>query len=269
MHKLFGSDMKSVDGPSEPSPPDYPSAPAPLNMLSTSHNIPVSTFACMLLSRSDRVRLLGFPDSVIPSVTEAIRGVWALGIQSSGPYEWGGYEWKLPGRPWYGSGREAVPARRLIVHILHALAVCGWELAFSSDLTKKSYDKDTLFFKAAAPVQRYFFSISFNESDKIRLIESPNAQVTDAFVDAVSKSWTLGIQETKEKEANCLQMKLKGNPWWASNGAQVCGARLLGCAILATMDAHGFELIGSVDMSIGGGDSNPDLDTWFFANKLR
>lgn len=53
-------------------------------------------------------------------------------------------------------------------------------------MTKKSYDKDTLFFKAAAPVQRYFFSVSFNESDKVRLIDSPSQPVTDAFVQAIT-----------------------------------------------------------------------------------
>lgn len=73
------------------------------------------------------------------------------------------------------------------MHILHALAAVGWELVFAADLTKKSYDKDTLFFKAAAPVQRYFFSISFNESDKIRLIDAPDQGVRDGFVDAVTK----------------------------------------------------------------------------------
>jgi hypothetical protein len=63
-------------------------------------------------------------------------------------------------------------------------------------------------------------------------------------------------------------MKLKGNPWWTSDGAQVNYSRLLGCAVLSAMDAHGFEMIASVDMSVGAGENNPDLDTWFFANKV-
>jgi hypothetical protein len=73
----------------------------------------------------------------------------------------------------YGQGSEAIPARRLIVHILHALAAVGWHIYMSVDLSKKTLDKDSLFFKSGPPLQRYFFSISFNESDKVRIIDSP------------------------------------------------------------------------------------------------
>jgi len=81
----------------------------------------------------------------------------------------------------YGSGSEAIPCRRLIIHILHALAAIGWHIHMSADLTKKQYDKDSLFFKSGPPLQRYFFSITFNESDKVRIIDSPSETVTEAF----------------------------------------------------------------------------------------
>ena len=87
-----------------------------------------------------------------------------------------------------GYGPEAIVARRLMCHMLHALAISGWHLAFSTDLCKKSWDKDTLYFKPGPPRQRYFFSVSFNEFDKIRLIDSPNPDVTTAFQAAVSVS---------------------------------------------------------------------------------
>ena len=71
------------------------------------------------------------------------------------------------------------------MHVLHALASTGWHLLVSSDLSKKTMDKDSLFFRSGPPVQRYFFSVSFNESDKIRLIDSPNQEVTAAFLQCV------------------------------------------------------------------------------------
>lgn len=70
----------------------------------------------------------------------------------------------------------------------------------------------------------------------------------------------MGIQQQKDKEANCLQLKLRGNPWYSSDGAQVCGARFMAMALLSAMDAHGYELVGSVDMSIGSGDANQDCE---------
>lgn len=59
----------------------------------------------------------------------------------------------------------------------------------------------------------------------------------------------MGVQGVKQKEAGCLQMKLKGNPWYTSDGAEVNHSRLLGCSVLSAMEAHGFDLVGSVDMS--------------------
>lgn len=77
-------------------------------------------------------------------------------------------EWLTPGIG-QGFGSEAVPARRLIIHVLHCLASQGWHLHTSCDLSKKQYDKDSLLFRAGPPVQRVFFSIrqvwSFNSPD--------------------------------------------------------------------------------------------------------
>ena len=57
-------------------------------------------------------------------------------------------------------------------------------------------------------------------------------------------------------------MKLKGTPWWSSDGATVIHARMLACTLLSAMEASGFELVGSVDMSMGqGGDENHDRES--------
>ena len=61
--------------------------------------MPLATFACIHLARSDRVRIMGFPDNVVPAIQEAIARVWMSGIQRAGGYEYGGYEWKLSGNP--------------------------------------------------------------------------------------------------------------------------------------------------------------------------
>lgn len=58
----------------------------------------------------------------------------------------------------------------------------------SADLTKKQYDKDSIFFKSGPPIQRNMFCISFNESDKIRMIDSPNEQVLESFKTVVAVS---------------------------------------------------------------------------------
>jgi hypothetical protein len=94
----------------------------------------------------------------------------------------------------------------------------------------------------------------------------------------------MGIQDQKEKEYGCYQLKLRGSPWATSNGAQVSQSRLLALNLMSTMDNLGYELAACVDMSIGAGDESNDsrfqawvrvgtkltgtVDSWFFASKL-
>jgi hypothetical protein len=147
----------------------------------------------------------------------------------------------------------------------------------SADLTKKQYDKDSVFFKTGPPLQRFFFSITFNESDKVRIIDSPSEQVTEAFktVVAVSpfiplkvvalmkqQSWPGGIQDQKWKEDGCWQIKLRGTPFYTSSGEQINQTRLLMCNILGVMDHHGFELVASVDQSIGSDNVGERKSNW-------
>lgn len=58
----------------------------------------------------------------------------------------------------------------------------------SVDLSKKQFDKDTLILHSVYPQERYFFSISFNEGDKVRIIDPPNDHVKQAFMTAVRVS---------------------------------------------------------------------------------
>lgn len=60
----------------------------------------------------------------------------------------------------------------------------------SVDLSKKQYDKDTLILHSVHPQERYFFSISFNEGDKVRIIDPPSDHVKQAFMTAVRVSFT-------------------------------------------------------------------------------
>lgn len=92
---------------SQPPPPSYgeakekPAFGAPQTELRAGPSVqsPTCSFAALLLSRSDRIRIMGFPPAVIGPLDEAIRRVWVLGIQNAGPYDSMSYEWKLSGRP--------------------------------------------------------------------------------------------------------------------------------------------------------------------------
>ncbi|TNY17642.1 hypothetical protein DMC30DRAFT_429470 [Rhodotorula diobovata] len=240
----------------DPPPPQYPQ-PHPTSSYASTSQPTAPTYAALHLARSDRIRLIGFPDCVVQPVSAAITAIWPGGIQREEVTEPGiAYEYKLKGNPWYGQGSEAVPSRRLMSHVLSCLSSQGWHLTCAVDLSRKEYDKDTLLFRSGPAVPRRVFSVSFNQGDKTRIIDPPSDAVRDAFVAAVSPGAT--------------QVKLRGYPFMTSKGTNVNHARLLACRILGTLDELGWELVGSVDISMGtgGGGDGADLDSWFFANKL-
>ncbi|GAA5999705.1 hypothetical protein JCM10207_005873 [Rhodosporidiobolus poonsookiae] len=270
---FFNSEKHSLPTSPPPPPPPPPAYqhPHPTSSFASSSTQPLApTFAALHLARSDRIRLVGFPQGVQGYVREAVHRAWPREIQQEGQYDAVSYEFKLRGNPWSGFGDEAVHSRRLMAHLLAALASSGWHLAASVDLSKKGYDKDTLLFRSGPAVQRQFFSVSFNQADKVRIIDWPSEVVKNAFDQAVRAAWPPGIQEAKQKSVGgAYQLKLRGNPWWSSMGSEINQARLMVCSILSALDACGYELAGSVDMSVGGGDNgSADLDTWFFASKM-
>ena len=69
---------------------------------------PFCIIACLVLSKSDRLRLMGFPEHVLPELQRTIERGWSRGIQSQGVYEGVCWEYKLGGRPWAEQGSEAI-----------------------------------------------------------------------------------------------------------------------------------------------------------------
>lgn len=245
----------SGSAPSQSGPPAYGAHEA--DEMAPVRNI----YACITLNRSDRLRCISFPDATVVQVREAIASHWPRGIQDEKDY-YGAREFKLAGYPWSGQGSDAVPSRQLMVGILSSLYHSGWQLVAATDVTKKPYDKDTLFFRLTPiPPPCRFFSISFNEGDKIRLINAPMG-----VIKSVKEVLGTGIQREEWKVADvAYQFKMHGHPWYAEGGNTV-KVRILLLKILNVIAAHGWELHATIDMSLGpGGDgTGGDNDTWFF-----
>ena len=60
---------------------------------------PFCIIACLVLSKTDRLRFMGFPEQVLPAVQQTISRYWPRGIQTQGVYEGICFEYKLGGRP--------------------------------------------------------------------------------------------------------------------------------------------------------------------------
>ena len=140
------------------------------------------------------------------------------------------------------------------------MATKGWNLIQSTDVSKREGDKDSLFFeKGMADPDARLFVVSFNQSNRIRLIDAPD--LMPCIVDACTEYWTKGIEEETEVNPHCLELKLKGNPWYPV-GEDAVRSKLVLCQVVANLRTLGFKLYGSVDLSYG--TEGQDLETWVF-----
>ncbi|CAF1143061.1 unnamed protein product [Rotaria sordida] len=210
----------------------------------------------------DRLRLIRFPMPIVDAVRQAILTGWPRGIQLE-QQRLGAHEFKLYGRPWLGQSVEAIPARILIMTVLSALYHHGWYLLTAADVSKKEQDKDSLFFRLGSPPSLTpFFAVSFNESDKLRLIGAP-----ENLIEPVQQ--TIGRANIQREEwrdnGAAYQLKLRGNPWWGS-GDEAITTRVTLLALLDCFNSFGWELYASIDIS---GESGSDTDSWFFRQKTQ
>ncbi len=90
--------------------------------------------------------------------------------------------------------------------ILSALHHHGWYLLTSTDVSKKQQDKDSIIFQLGVPPPATsFFSVSFNEWDKLRLIGAPPELIPEVHQ-------AIGTSEIQREEwvynQNAYQFKL-------------------------------------------------------------
>ncbi|KAF8954505.1 hypothetical protein BGZ46_002889 [Entomortierella lignicola] len=237
-------------------PPLYPGAPSVPSYPEAS-TVQVR-ICCISLNESDKIRLIAAPPDLTLPIREAIKRSWGT-IQRERNYN-GAHEFKVLGNPWSGNGAEAVTSRKLITAILRTMIQYGWNLIQATDISKKEHDKDTLFFESTTipdPGQVELFSVSFNRTDRIRLIEPP-AHIIAVVKGAIQSVWKRGISQ-EQVYCQSHEFKLNGNPFWA-DGEETVSARIMLAQVLAVLRSHGYKLYTSVDISMG--NDGHDVETW-------
>lgn len=220
-----------------------------------------TTFACLSLHLTDRIRLLDFPEVTIDFFRAVIREHWTSGIQYERDYA-GSFEFKLRGNPWQGRGNEAITSRRLIQNILHALHARGWVLMLSTDISKKLGDKDTLVFRhqVPEPAPCTWMSVAFSNSDRLRFIDAP-VDLVQAMVPMVSP-WIQRVDG--ETESQCYDVKMNGYPWGAT-GSETMEARRLMLALIKGLEQQGSTIYASINQKMHNSSeaSRGETDTWY------
>lgn len=221
-----------------------------------------TSFASVSLHSTDRIRLLQFPPSEFPAFRDVINRSWPFGIQNERQYA-GSFEFKLRGNPWRGQGSDAIPARILMREILAHLFRLGWILHASTDTSKKEFDKDTLIFRKQQhpPPDSDWISISFNMTDRMRLIGAPPDLVADVKV-LLGQMKLLQSEFWKDQRLQAWEFKIYGRPW-RPTGEETMSTRLLLLKLLETLEAKGWSLYASVDQSMATGDHVSETDSWY------
>ncbi|RSH79696.1 uncharacterized protein EHS24_009348 [Apiotrichum porosum] len=246
---------------------DHPPPYIPPPQGSSAHPVdgkqqPPLTFACILLSRQDRVRVLGFPAEYIPPVREAINNAWPKGIQKEAPFE-SGFEWKLSGRP----STRGRPARTVgpstppgsppdPSHVHQGLA--------SRRLVRPDQeDASTTGTRRASSTLRTIWSARRSTTPcTIGTRASKKKPTRNSGVTSSSSRVEL------RKAQHIAVADVSGSPWISSSDADIANSRLLVCQLLGAADALGYELVGSVNLGKPADKDYGMLDSLFFASKL-
>ncbi|TVY34725.1 hypothetical protein LSUB1_G005023 [Lachnellula subtilissima] len=220
-----------------------------------------TTFACLSLHQSDRIRMMQFRPEDVSAIRSVIQRHWTKGLQSERVYS-ASYEFKLSGYPWYGQGSDAITSRVVVREIFAYLFSQGWILHLSTDVSRSKYDKDSLIFRKqqTPPPPSEFIAITFNQGDRMRLIGAPNALLADVRM-LLKEMNLLQAEDWKDGKLQAWEYKMYGWPWHAT-GEETMTTRLLLLKLLETLESRGWSVYASIDQSTGTEDRS-ETDSWY------
>ncbi|KAM5433672.1 hypothetical protein McanCB56680_005752 [Microsporum canis] len=221
-----------------------------------------TSFACLSMHMTDRIRLMRFPAHMVPQIIEMVRTGWPKGINA--PREYGqSLEIKLNGNPWspHSWGESKVDARRLVTRLLDGLYLRGWIIKASVDIGHV----DSLFFRyqQPAPPPCIWTSISFHNSDRLRIVDAPTGFgliLADALGPDV---------ENCQVKGTMFEIKLHGNPWRAV-GTKTVQTRVILLAVMDVLEQQGFSLYATINHNSrrSKDSSTAEADTWYCNRRL-
>ncbi|KAI3391374.1 hypothetical protein diail_7460 [Diaporthe ilicicola] len=199
-------------------------------------------FACVTLNRSDRMRLINFSAHEASALRGVLGSVWP--IQDVRTYG-GADEFKFKGFPWKETNNGDDNARRLVRRMLEALYAMGWVLQAAVDVSRKELDKDSLLFRYQnqPPPPCDWLSISFDWTDKMKIVDAPPGDLTEAIVAEFRANYRL---KSHELEGGRLKLKFHGQPWQAQ-GEDTVRSRMMLLSLLGILERFGYSLYASID----------------------
>ena len=135
----------------------------------------------------------------------------------------------------------------MIAVILQRLYSIGWKIVVSSDLARFN-DKSSVFFTRSPSnfsSVHPLVCVGLSSSDKLQIINLPS-QLIEPLKQTVYQYWTKGIQN-ESYENGVLEIKMSGNPWWATD-VQSIMAKMLLQNIIATL--YRYQYVYTVNVNL-------------------
>jgi len=96
-----------------------------------------TTFGCISLSDTDKIRLLDMPENVTQALLSTIKNNYAAGTYEDRRKDEHCYQIKLNGNPWGMAKNDNIHGRNLMVHLLACATALDWQLVCSADVSAK------------------------------------------------------------------------------------------------------------------------------------
>lgn len=217
----------------------------------------------------DKLRLVNAPQQLNSVVQNAIASTWQKGIQKE-KEQFGSWEFKMSGYPWWGRGKDYVVSRYIVCKILEDLQGQGWSIAASIDAYRATRDKTVLMFTPSkqtnpSPVM----CMSFCEKDKIRLINAPE-DIVSVCRDVLTTRWHKGASGGERMKSTCTayEVRLNGNAWQGA-GANSLHIRSALCYVIIALEAKGWKFLVSADVCSSYDEKDDedypeDVHSWWF-----
>ncbi|KAF5576684.1 hypothetical protein FPCIR_12474 [Fusarium pseudocircinatum] len=215
---------KSTDIPTEmpEKAPDLP--PSFQETMASSPPIFQTQFACMTFNMFDRIRLINFTEAEVSAIKEVVAARWSAGLSHVQP----------------SGGND--DSRRLMLRILERLFDMGWVLQGAMEITLKSESKDSLIFRKQDPIPPPcdWICISFDNSDKLKIIDSPPKDLTDAILQIFGRD-----VRRKEITSDRFKVHLANMPWNPS-GTDTVQTRIILLKLIETLERCGFTIYATI-----------------------
>ncbi|KAK2932015.1 hypothetical protein FoTM2_006472 [Fusarium oxysporum f. sp. vasinfectum] len=225
--------------------PDLP--PSFQETMASSPPVFKTQFACMTFNMFDRIRLINFTEAEVSGIKEVVAARWSPGLAHVQPYG-ESMEFRLRGRPWLHRSGGNDDSRRLMLRILEKLFDMGWVLQGSMEITLKSESKDSLIFRKQDPIPPPcdWICISFDNSDKLKIVDSPPKDLTDAILQKFGRD-----VRRSEITSDRVKMHLANMPWNPS-GTDTVTTRIILLKLIETLERCGFTIYATIGSKGGG-----------------